>query len=247
MYVGALSEDVNNIIRHGSQAFGGAGVFLSLPIAKVVTEKHGSCTGWLKVREADTGWGPQGDVMLRKCIYENSPVRLTHLPDLWQLDITGDPAGFYESGIKPLSLHHYRGGMWHKAHPLEYSKTAYACGEDCVMQRFRTADDFIISTYSVAAYPGGMDFDLSQMERTFSALPPDFGGNLDYAMGPQRPKLAGSGKKIAWELRETEVAEDGAVVQVYIRKKNDKRFRGKKGNKLTDRDGIIELVWIPMG
>jgi hypothetical protein len=43
MYIGTLSEDVNNIDRHGSQAFGGAGVFLSLPMAQLITENFDSC------------------------------------------------------------------------------------------------------------------------------------------------------------------------------------------------------------
>ncbi len=103
MYIGTFSEDALNIGRHGEEAFGGAGVFLSAPMAKIVAESYERCKTEEKIREADTGWGPQGDVLLRKCIYENSETRLTLLNDLWQLDIVGDPSGFYESGMQPLS------------------------------------------------------------------------------------------------------------------------------------------------
>ena len=245
MYIGTLSEDMNNILRHGSQAFGGAGVFLSAPAARLVTEKFDSCASRWKIRQADTGWGPQGDVLLRKCLYENSDVRLTTLPGLWQLDIRGDPAGFFESGVAPLSLHHYRGGMWFVARALQYARAAYACGEACVLLRLRAADDFIVSGFSVAHYPRGIDFDLRQVERTFSAMPKDFGGNMDYAMGPQRKGLHGTGRKVAWELQEAEIGADGSLVQVYVRHGDDKRFLYKGDNEGANRDGIVEVVWIP--
>lgn len=244
MYIGTLSEDMNNILRHGSQAFGGAGVFLSQSTARLVTERFDSCASRRKIRQADTGWGPQGDVLLRNCLYENSDVRLTTLPGLWQLDITGDPAGFFESGVQPLSLHHYRGGMWFVARTLQYAKSAYACGEGCILQRFRTEDDFILSGFSVAHYPRGIDFDLGQVERTFTAMPEDFGGNLDYALGPQRVGLHGTGRKVSWELQEAEVGADGSVVQVFVRHGGDRRFRYKEGEG-SNGDGIVEVVWVP--
>jgi hypothetical protein len=182
LYIGTLSEDVGAVERHGSQAFGGAGVILSLPMAKKITDSISSCTSARKVKEA--GW--QGDKLLRNCIYQNSDALLVLLPGLWQLDFRGDPAGFYEWGHKPLSLHHYRGGSWHKARPLQFSKIAYVCGEDCILQRFQTADNFIISSYSIAYYPAGITFDVSKVERTFEALwEKDW--NFDFVFVPQRP------------------------------------------------------------
>jgi hypothetical protein len=244
LYVGTLSEDANNIARHGSQAFGGAGVFLSLPMAAKITKVYDSCKSDNKIAESDSGWGAQGDILLRKCIYDNTDIRLTTLWDLWQMDITGDPAGFYESGIRPLSLHHYRGGMWHTAYPVEYTKLAHICGEDCVFQRFQTSDNFILSTFSIAHYPRGVDFNTNQMERTFAALPDDHGWNLDYMFGPQRPSLAGTGRKIAWELREATVNGDKSVTQVYVRKQNDARWMDGE-DRITSLDGLVELVWFP--
>jgi hypothetical protein len=246
MYVGTLSEDVNAIDRHGSQAFGGAGVFLSVPMAAKVTQMYETCKSDEKIRESNTGWGPQGDILLRKCIYENSEVRLSTVWDLWQLDLYGDPSGFYESGIKPLSLHHYKGGGWHLAHPFEYTKIAHACGEDCSLQRFQTADDFVLSTgFSVAHYPSGIDVNLDQMERTFSAAPEDKGWNLDFMFGPQRRALHKTGRKISWDLQEAVYNEDGSVLQVYIRRKDDWRWVDEDGEPMSKIDGLIELVWIP--
>jgi hypothetical protein len=245
MYIGTLSEDVNNVGRHGAQAFGGGGVFLTASLAKMVTEKYDSCRTDAKIREANSGWGPQGDILLRKCIYENSDVKLTTLWDLWQLDLFGDPSGFYESGIKPLSLHHYRGGGWHVAHPWHYTKIAHLCGEDCTLQRFQTKDDFIISNgFSVAFYPKGIDFNLQQLERTFHPAPEDKGWNLDYTFGPQRPGLSNTGRKISWDLQEAQVNQDGSVSQIYVRKRDDARWKLPGGEPMSKMDGIMELVWI---
>ncbi|KAK3312924.1 glycosyltransferase family 31 protein [Apodospora peruviana] len=245
MYIGTLSEDVNNVARHGSQAFGGAGVFLSVPMAKVVTENFNTCVTDQKIWESNSGWGPQGDILLRKCIYENSETKLTTLHDLWQLDLYGDPSGFYESGIKPLSLHHYRGGGWHIAHPWHYTKVAHLCGEDCTLQRFQTADDFIIANgFSVAYYPKGVDFDLNQFERTFGAMPDDKGWNLDFKLGPQRPSLHLTGRKISWDLQDATMNEDGTVTQIYVRKHDDWRWKMPGGTAMSGRDGVMELVWL---
>jgi hypothetical protein len=245
MYIGTLSEDVNNVERHGAQAFGGGGVFISLPLAKMITENYDSCKTPEKIREANTGWGPQGDVLLRKCIYENSEVKLTTLNDLWQLDLYGDPSGFYESGIKPLSLHHYRGGGWHIALPWQYTKIAHLCGEDCTLQRFMTKDNYVISNgFSVAHYPKGIDFDINQFERTFQPAPEDRGWNLDYTFGPQRPSLHKTGKKISWDGQETNINSDGSVSQIYIRKAGDWRWQTPEGQPMSKMDGVIELVWI---
>ncbi|OTA91727.1 glycosyltransferase family 31 protein [Hypoxylon sp. CO27-5] len=246
LYIGTLSEDVNNVDRHGSQAFGGAGVFLSVPLAEQITKDYESCKTEEKIHESNSGWGPQGDILLRKCIYENTDVRLSILRGLYQLDLYGDPSGFYESGVKPISLHHFKGGGWHSALPWEYTKIAHICGEDCTLQRFQTSDNYIISTgFSVAHYPQGINFNLAQMERTFAAAPQDKGWNLDYVFDPQRPSLLKTGRKISWDLQEAHVNEDNTVSHVYVRKANDWRWVGRNGEPMAQLDGIIELVWVP--
>lgn len=246
LYVGTLSEDVNNVDRHGSQAFGGAGVFLSVPMAEQVNNDYDTCKTDEKIREANSGWGPQGDILLRKCIYENTDVRLSVLRGLYQLDLYGDPSGFYESGIKPISLHHFKGGGWHSALPWQYTKIAHICGEDCTLMRFQTADDFIISTsFSVAQYPQGTKFNLNQMERTFAAAPQDKGWNLDYVFDPQRPSLLKTGRKISWDLQDANVNDDNTVSQIYVRKADDWRWVDQNGEPMSKNDGVIELVWLP--
>ncbi|KAI0911756.1 glycosyltransferase family 31 protein [Ustulina deusta] len=246
LYIGVLSEDINNVDRHGSQAFGGAGVFLSVPLAEQIARDYETCKTDEKIKESNSGWGPQGDILLRKCIYENTDVRLSVLHGLYQLDLYGDPSGFYEAGLSPISLHHFKGGGWHSAMPWEYTKIAHICGEDCTLQRFQTSDDFIISTgFSVVHYPLGVDFNLQQMERTFAAAPQDKGWNLDYVFDPQRPSLLKTGRKISWDLQEATLTPDNTVRQVYVRKANDWRWVDRNERAMSQVDGVIELVWIP--
>lgn len=246
LYIGTLSEDVNNIDRHGSQAFGGAGVFISVPLAAKVRHDYQTCKTEQKIHESNSGWGPQGDILLRKCIYENTDVRLSVLKGLYQLDLYGDPSGFYESGIKPITLHHFKGGGWHLALPSEYTKLAYVCGEDCTLMRFQTADNFILSSgFSVVHYPKGVNFNLAQMERTFAAAPQDKGWNLDYAFDPQRPSLLKTGRKISWDLQEAVLNPDNTLTQYYIRKANDWRWVDGNDVPMSSADGLIELVWLP--
>jgi hypothetical protein len=244
LYIGNLSEDVGSLARHGSQAYGGAGVFFSISLAAKMTDLFPKCSTKQKLEEANSGWGPQGDILLRKCVYENTEVRLTVLHDIWQLDIAGDPSGFYESGIKPLSLHHFKGGMWHEAKVYESSKIQQVCGEDCFLQRYRTKDDFIIANgWSIAHYPKGIDFNLHQMERTFNALGDDgTGWNLDFMFGPQRIPLRETGRKVSWDLAEAEIIDDDTVRQTYIRKKDDWRWK-VGGKKMFEVDGVFELYW----
>jgi hypothetical protein len=238
LYIGTLSEDIEALERHGSQAFGGAGVILSLPMAKTITQSIRSCSSASKLEEA--GW--QGDKLLHNCIYDNSNTRLVLLPDLWQLDFRGDASGFYEWGHKPLSLHHYRGGGWHKARPLQFSKIAHICGEDCILQRFLTNDNFIISGHSIAYYPLGIVFDTSLVERTFEPLW-ERGWNFDYVFGPQRPALKDSGQKISWEIQGSEVRPDGSVLQTYLRRKDHIRWTANDQRR-GDHDSVIELIWV---
>ncbi|EEY18178.1 conserved hypothetical protein [Verticillium alfalfae VaMs.102] len=169
-----------------------------------------------------------------------------------ELDLSGDAAGFYESGLKPFSIHHFKGHKkwWHASFPLNTTKIARTCGEDCSYQRFVTADNFIISNgYSVAQYPQGIDFDLNQIEGTFrSDIKLDRKNNgwaFDYTFGPQRLPLSKTGKKMAWDIYDSQYLEDGSVSQVYVRKKDDERWTTKEGKPMKTLDGIIELIWIP--
>lgn len=84
------------------------------------------------------------------------------------------------------------------------------------------------------------------MERTFSSAPDDYGWNLDYLMGPGRLNLSWTGRKAAWELKESMRLKNGALMQTYIRKANDLRWtHGWGGEPMFDIDGVMELIWLP--
>lgn len=204
--------------------------------------RYGSCSSfWFCPTNLE-----KGDILLRRCIYEHSEIRLSLMPGLSQLDITGDASGFYESGNKPLSLHHFKGGQWHIAAPYEMVKMLRVLGEDAFLMRFQTMDNFIISAgYSIAQYPQGIDFDTTQYERTFGAVGDDNGYNFDYVFGPQRMSLSRTGRKLGWQLVETVLEKNGDVKQVYFRKRDDERWR-KEGEEVgeDDLDGVLVLTWV---
>jgi len=246
LYIGNLSEDVGSIERHGSQAFGGAGVFFSMSLAAKIAALYPICATQEEVAESDSGWGAQGDILLRKCIYGHTEARLSMLRGLYQLDIRGDASGFYEAGLKPLSLHHFKGGVWHQAPVYFGTRIMHLCGEDCYLQRFRTKDNFIISNgYSIAQYPKGIDFNLHQIERSFDSMTEYMGWNFDFMLGPQRMPLKETGRKSSWELKNSEFQTHGSLRQTYIRRKDDPRWVGPDRRAMHDRDGVLELVWLP--
>jgi hypothetical protein len=45
-------------------------------------------------------------------------------------------------------------------------------------------------------------------------------------------------------LRESQLMEDGSVVQVYIRRRDDERWV-QDGLPIKAMDGVIEVIWIP--
>lgn len=73
MYVGGLSEDFASVAGFGLMAFGGAGAFLSKPLA----EKLGSLD---QANECIGETPPDfGDVILRDCVFRHSKAKLTVL------------------------------------------------------------------------------------------------------------------------------------------------------------------------
>ncbi len=254
MWLGALSEDFDSVARWGYMAYGGAGVFLSVPLAQQLAPYMGECLEagtakeTLKETKAPKGTSKEnpltGDGILRDCIYRHTPTKLTVVPGLYQHDLYGDLSGFYESGVLPLSVHHWR--SWYKAPLPRMAAAARLCG-DCFLQRWRFADNALLANgYSVAVYSDtgatGVDsVDLDKMEATWSHT----GHEFDFSLGPLRPALA-TGKK-SYRLRDVVERHntigntgDGAdagvqsLRQVYV----------YKGDFMTDEpDEVFELIW----
>lgn len=156
-YLGALSENFDQVKNHGFMAFGGAGAFLSIPLARKLESYVDQC---LKEDTLD-----QGDGLLKNCIYRKTKTKLSIMPGLHQLDMKGDLSGFYESGVFPTSLHHWK--SWHDAPVDKMGMIGEMCG-GCFLQRFKFGSDTVLTNgYSIASYSNGTaSIDLSQTEAT---------------------------------------------------------------------------------
>ncbi|KAI0842729.1 glycosyltransferase family 31 protein [Hypoxylon sp. FL0890] len=220
-YVGALSEDFQAVRGFGFMAFGGAGAFLSAPLAKKLGDQVFGCI--------DKATTVEGDTILRDCVYSNSKAKLTLLPGLYQQDIAGDVSGFFEAGLNPLSLHHWKG--WYKAPVEKMAKAAKFCG-DCFLQRWRFGSDTVFSNgFSIATYSDGVEsVDLDLMEGTWGkAESKDF----DFSLGPLRVPYP-IDKKKSYKLREAEFEDNGDLKQLYVLLGN---------SSPGELDQVVELVW----
>lgn len=219
-YVGALSEDFRAVKNWGYMAFGGAGAFLSLPAARTLDGKLEECLGGTE--------DAQGDGILRDCVHRHTRAKLVHVPGLHQQDMRGDVSGFFEAGLRVVSLHHWK--SWYR-HPVdEMALVARFCG-DCFLQRWRFGTDTVLANgFSFSVYPGGLDgLELDKTEETWG----ESGGAFEFSLGPMRPKLR-KGEKRGFVLVKAEEVRPRVVRQVYVLKGSS---RG------GEPDEVAELLW----
>ena len=232
-YVGGISEEWWSIVLYGLMAFGGAGLFLSLPMAALIDSQYRSC-------QQQSG-SSAGDMRIVECINWHSTVKLTPIPDLHQVDMGGDLSGIYESGWRPLSLHHWKGEWWddeRKDHyfPLDVMHlVADVCGE-CFLQRWRFGRDTVLSNgFSIATYPKGIESEeLKKPEHTWLGPRPvedTFNPGYVHSIGSIREPLKAEEEKVQYMFLDAEVVE-GKVRQYYL-------HRGVG----EDLDTLIELTW----
>jgi hypothetical protein len=240
-YIGTFTERARWLLDHQvAYAFGGGGIILTKPLVKEISQ--------LPCLETKDGKyvldSDEGDRLLYNCIHKYTDTEVTYLPVLHQEDQYGDGSGFYESGTKPLSLHHYK--SWHAFIPGKAHVVVDACGEDCLLQRFQFKDDFIVSNgYSVAQYPQGIDFDTGLMEGTFDmGSPEEMALNVAYTFGGLRKSLSETGKKKSWILVDSRREGPGRVRQIYVKRKDDKRWLAQ-GEQPPATDSVFVLTWVP--
>ncbi|OAA61751.1 Fringe-like protein [Niveomyces insectorum RCEF 264] len=270
-WLGALSEDFDAISLFGYMAYGGAGVFLSVPLARQLAPHLQAClqastdpaatttiaakleVGQAKVVGSSSRGGAgksdntagakmptpaiataTGDGILRDCIYAHTATKLTVVPGLYQHDMYGELDGFYEAGVLPLSVHHWR--SWYKAPLPAMAAVTARCG-DCFLQRWQFGGDTLLANgFSITRYPGGLaPVDLAQMEATWSHA----GREFDFSLGPLRRPLGPEAKK-SYRLRDAARDPHGggeggdALRQTYI----------YKGDFMQDEpDEVFELIW----
>ncbi len=222
-WLGALSEDFDVVKWLGMMAFGGAGTFLSVPLAEQLVPHIPDC---LTLPQA-VAKNATGDGLLRDCIYEHTSTKLTIVDGLYQHDLRGDISGFYESGVQPLSVHHWR--SWYKVPMPQMAVVTKLCG-DCFLQRWQFGKDTLLANgFSVTQYADELDnVDLGQMEGTWS----NPGHEFDFSLGPLRSAIDDNKKK-TYRLRDATFMEDGSLRQIYV-----------YSNPLGEEpDHVLELSW----
>jgi hypothetical protein len=226
-YVGGLSENSDAVKFHGHMAYGGGGIFLSVPLMKLLEPYMEACLNESRIRE--------GDGMLKYCVDEKTATNLTMVNGLHQLDFGGDLSGFYESGKLPLSLHHWK--TWHHAPVDKIAKVAHFCG-GCLLQRWRFGADTILSNgYSIAVYNQGIEtLQLHRMETTWGGD----ASSWEWSLGPMREKISEDRKK-SYRLIDAEIVGDN-LRQVYVHRAKD--AVGSDGSHAnTPKDEVVELWW----
>lgn len=224
-YLGSLTEDFGAVRNWGYMAFGGAGIFLSVPLARQLVTHMDACLA----EAADNGPGGfEGDGLLRDCIYHHTTTHLTQVPGLWQQDMYYDASGFFESGVRVLSLHHWK--SWYRAPVVAMAMVALMCG-DCFLQRWRFGNDTVFTNgYSIAMYRDGLEhLDLDKVEGTWQGA----GRDYEFRLGPVRPAL-GPDEKKSFVLVDAEVPRWGAFRQIYVHRGDAER---------EEPDEVIELLW----
>ncbi|KAL1895917.1 hypothetical protein Sste5346_005016 [Sporothrix stenoceras] len=240
-WLGALSEDTDALALWGRMAYGGAGVFVSVPLAETVVPYIGECLR--QGRKAamalkESGNAPPtaadstitGDGLLRDCIARHAPATsLSLVPGLNQNDLYGDIAGFYEAGLSPLSVHHWR--SWYKAPLPAMAAITRLCG-DCFLKRWLWrdgGDTLLVNGFSVTQFRPGVHPDFRRMEQTWSHAGDEFAAGL----GPLRPALDEADKK-SFRLRKVIRDRDGGLRQIYV-------YKGAFGT--DELDEVFELLW----
>lgn len=240
LYLGGLSEDWWAVDHYGMMAFGGAGVFLSTPMVKIIMEHYDDCK-----RHPRT---TSGDVCLMDCVYRFSPTKLTPISGLHQIDMHGDLSGFYESGRDMLSLHHWKGGS--DGFKVDMEKMHYVSDicDNCFLQRWQFAHGIVLSNgFSIASYPEGQltlgglssvadNLDFGLMEKTWSD---DI--RVEHSLAPIRPRLD-KYQKLSYRLRDSVRVKgsdfgapgETAIRQVYV----------KEGGEAEGRPSVMVLNWV---
>ena len=233
-YIGSVSEEWWAVAHYGLMGFGGAGIFISLPLAKVLAENNQRC------KEASHAGA--GDLRMMECIYEFSDAKLAYERDLHQIDIHGDLSGMFESGRMPLSIHHWKpGAASMDGYDLPVMHQVADVCHDCFLQRWQFDADMILANgFSIARYPKGalQGARMDRVESTWSPIRSVEGSKnrgVEHSFGPTRPKLVLNEDKIQYRLIDSAMV-DGGVRQVY-------HHRGIDG----DADTLLELYWTKAG
>lgn len=232
MMVAAISDNINQVKNFGLIPFGGGGIFVSVPLAESLLQPA------VFAKCLDTG-RDQGDQIVNDCLNNYSKVRPTWDLGLNQMDINGDVSGYFESGRRMLTMHHWK--TWFNVDVPGIANVSAACGNECILQRWQFDDNIVLSNgYSIQEYPNGIEgeegvqegegVDLNAVERTW-------GGENEqwkHHIGPLREPLKSESKR-QYRMVETVPDESGrGIRQVYVEVADE--------DKKMDR--VVELLWL---
>jgi hypothetical protein len=225
--IAAMSDNIGQIHAFGLLPFGGGGIFVSVPLAARLTEDK----TWEKCVSSGRN---QGDQLVNDCLNEFSTVRPTFDLELHQMDINGDPSGYFESGRRLLTVHHWK--SWFQVDVPMAANVSKACGDECVFQRWQFDDDVVLNNgYSINEFPSGImgKVDLKKVEKTWDGEMFRF----VHKIGPLREQVP-KGNKKSMMLAESSVIEGVGVRQIYVehsKVENDVRIGV---------DRVVELLWM---
>ncbi|GAB1198654.1 hypothetical protein APSETT444_007982 [Aspergillus pseudonomiae] len=215
-YIGAPTENWGQMNIFSFMAYGGAGIFLSLPLLQQMNEVYDVCYSFKD----------HGDKRISQCIYQHTTTKLTWERGLFQVDFGGDVTGFFESGRPlPLSIHHWK--SWYDVDVVALGRAAAICGDDCPLRRWRISDRwYFINGFSLVQYSAPMN-DMIGMEQTWD--PSDWAREQGYAfsLGPLRPK---DEKKVSFRMKSA-IFEGQRLRQLYVHEPDSGNPR------------ILEVVW----
>ncbi|KAJ5930387.1 hypothetical protein N7466_005880 [Penicillium verhagenii] len=229
-YIGAPTENMNQMASFTYMAYGGAGVFLSMPLLQEIDAHFDDCFEYKD----------HGDKRVSKCIYRHTTTKLTWDRHLFQLDLNPDGSGFYEAGRQlPLSVHHWKSDQWFPVNIVGMSKVSDVCGINCQLQRWRITDDwYFINGFSLVQYSGPQSpEDLASMEQTWSYFDWTEDENYEYSLGPLRPRDNG---KVSYRLLDA-VSENKQVRQIYLRQIDEWDFDFEEDEPESPQ--LLEVIW----
>ncbi len=223
-YIGGITETLPDLGKWGYMAYGGAGVFLSMPLLRRLDEVYNECYE----RHEFDGYRMSGDRRISHCVYKHTTTKLSVEHDLNQLDLHGDATGFYESGrSQPLSVHHWK--SWFHADMAKLAVVASVCGDACLLQQWRFADGWYLTNgFSIVKYSKERPLDDMTIEKTWDDWDPANDDSYAHALAPLRPRDEG---KITYRLEDA-IREGDQVRQFYI-------HRTDSGAG----DRVVELLW----
>ncbi|KAL9085324.1 MAG: hypothetical protein Q9159_004773 [Coniocarpon cinnabarinum] len=243
-YIGGMSEPKADLSGIGYFAYGGAGMVFSKGLVEELSPQMPEC-----IKTASVEWG--GDGRLAECVTRYTQTRLTYLRDLHQMDIVGDQSGIYESGFKPLTLHHWRGWTNTSVPMPKVAQVAALTGGRGLFQRFRFSDGYVLTNgFSLVKYQalaeqstnpeaggtvaasentGAIDFTKTEFTWANGQM-----WEFDHSLGPFRPKHLPAEKKSWYFVDSIAEGQEGAgpVRQLYLAK-------GEK-HQLPE---AVELIW----